>query len=799
MFLRFFKWVANRFRPAIGWLAFLVALGTVSIAAWGLMEARWMEGDELFARVALLGALGGAILAHTRGTARWSGLLLGIVGVLYVSNTLSQFLPPFLKGFGELWQGLVWLWTRTRYPGQIFATPTFTQWEESASRLMVLGQRLASWGSGLFQGEVQENPTAFLFISGLLLWASAAWLMWAIIRRGNPLQAVLPLSSVFGLSAYLSNTQSGFVLGFAACVAVLFPVTRLNYQEQEWERKAIEYSTEIRFDVWQIGIVFTLIVVALSILTPVIYVPRLLNNIWQVLSNPQQAFEEVMTRLFGGVEPGEAEIPAGAWRVGQGGGGTALPRSHLLGGTPNLSQQKVMAVCIDAAPPTREGPFQFWVGPRYYWRGATYDRFDGYRWFNSPSFTENLAPYEAIAPAAHAATKELAQRYLIETPHGSTLYAAQEPVFVDQSSRIRRRDIGDLVGLEGTSQDYVVTSRVSVATTEQLIATPAEYPEYIAQNYTVLRKDTSQRIRALANEITARSTTAYEKATAIEKYLRQFPYDLQVGYPPEEQDIVEYFLFDLQRGYCDYYASAFVILARAAGLPARLAIGYGMGTYDPASNCYQVTEINAHSWPEVYFSGYGWIPFEPTASFSRLERPQEMATRTTPISQVPDLPRRPWYVLVREWWREIQFQWTTYLWLGSILILLVGLGLFGRWRRRRARLSPAHGVALCFERMCHIGKRVGIAHQPQDTPAEYGERMVGALFDRVARWPWPDEQTSELAMRSAERVGDICWTYQEASYSAVPITQNERHQTEQQLRQLRWQLTWLRLISRRGG
>ena len=79
-------------------------------------------------------------------------------------------------------------------------------------------------------------------------------------------------------------------------------------------------------------------------------------------------------------------------------------------------------------------------------------------------------------------------------------------------------------------------------------------------------------------------------------------------------------MFDLKQGYCDYFATAMVVLARLNGIPARLAVGYTMGQFDPQRGDYRVTELNAHSWPELYFPGYGWIPFEPTSAQAVPER-----------------------------------------------------------------------------------------------------------------------------------------------------------------------------------
>lgn len=140
----------------------------------------------------------------------------------------------------------------------------------------------------------------------------------------------------------------------------------------------------------------------------------------------------------------------------------------------------------------------------------------------------------------------------------------------------------------------------------------------IDQKYTQLPESLPQRVRDLALSITASADNDYDKVKAIEQYLSSnFPYNLDVRTTPRNRDFVDYFLFDIQQGYCTYYASAMAILARCAGIPARYAEGYILPPA-PAiegSNLYTVTNMQAHAWAEIYFEGYGWLPFEATSPF----------------------------------------------------------------------------------------------------------------------------------------------------------------------------------------
>jgi transglutaminase-like putative cysteine protease len=141
------------------------------------------------------------------------------------------------------------------------------------------------------------------------------------------------------------------------------------------------------------------------------------------------------------------------------------------------------------------------------------------------------------------------------------------------------------------------------------------------------------RVRDLARQVTASGATAFDKAELLVQYLREtYPYNNKPDVSKRRSaDFVDSFLFEIQEGYCDYYSTAFVVMARSVGLPARWVKGYTSGV-DPAQidsaryagapddpngpGTYTVRNSDAHSWAEVYFEGYGWIPFEPTAGFS---------------------------------------------------------------------------------------------------------------------------------------------------------------------------------------
>jgi hypothetical protein len=242
-----------------------------------------------------------------------------------------------------------------------------------------------------------------------------------------------------------------------------------------------------------------------------------------------------------------------------------------------------------------------------------------------------------------------------------------------------------------------------------------------------LPDDVPLRVVYLAQDVAAAYDNPYDQARALEQFLRQYPYSLEVDLPPARVDPVEYFLFDLQRGYCDYYASSMVVMARALGLPARLAVGYLAQPPDEAG-VQTVRQINGHSWAEVYFAEYGWVEFEPTATFTS---PRDTAVTLNPANFAfevqppftdtytpppipPASPIRPF-----PWWR-------------LLVVGALAMGLVWLWRRqRRERAARADGVVWSYGRLQHNAQKIGLAVTSSQTPTEFSR----ALQDHLQQFP----------------------------------------------------------------
>jgi len=167
--------------------------------------------------------------------------------------------------------------------------------------------------------------------------------------------------------------------------------------------------------------------------------------------------------------------------------------------------------------------------------------------------------------------------------------------------------------------------------------------DWIHETYTTLPDEFPPRIREHALRITEGAVDNYYRADLLASYLRtEFTYTLTPGMPPSDRDFVDYFLFDSRVGYCTYFASAFVTMARSLGIPARYVEGFLVNGTPDEDGFIHVLNSMGHAWAEVYLEGYGWLRFDPTPPASTPDIPpadepdtQEEPPEYPPI-EIPD-------------------------------------------------------------------------------------------------------------------------------------------------------------------
>jgi hypothetical protein len=243
----------------------------------------------------------------------------------------------------------------------------------------------------------------------------------------------------------------------------------------------------------------------------------------------------------------------------------------------------------------------------------------------------------------------------------------------------------------------------------------------VRKQFLALPDSVPERVLALARDLTASEPTAYDRALAIQNYLRQFPYTLDISAPPAVHDVADYFLFDLKQGYCDYYATSMVVLARAAGLPARLVVGYANGSYDLERAKYIITENYAHSWVEIYFANIGWVEFEPTASQPVISYEVENKI-TTPMAETS-----PSGLSLGENFAPFLQRALKNVWLPVSLILICGFLWIGFDTLRLNRIDPSQTIQLLYKRLRRLARPVtGYASRNQTAHA-YASTLIEGL------------------------------------------------------------------------
>jgi len=322
------------------------------------------------------------------------------------------------------------------------------------------------------------------------------------------------------------------------------------------------------------------------------------------------------------------------------------------------------------------------------------------------------------------------------------LYGPGEPISVDRPYQVVERSPGDLVEINVRDQPrrYTVLGGVMDQDPNLLRSAGTDYPDdpRFTELYLRYPEDLPVELGEYANRITEGADTPYDQAVAIETALREIPYSLDVPAPPPDREVVSWFLNDLRQGYCDYFATAMVVLARLSGIPARLAIGYAGGKFDERTNRYVVTELQAHSWPELYFPGYGWVAFEPTPA-------RAVPARTEMASGIPPWERYGPQGLESSLGelralaatesatstRQAVVQWATFG-----LSIVLALQFATAWRRLttgspwfRAAGGP-DGTGEWYRALARWGARLGRAARPSDTPREYA-RALGEAAGRI--------------------------------------------------------------------
>ena len=264
-------------------------------------------------------------------------------------------------------------------------------------------------------------------------------------------------------------------------------------------------------------------------------------------------------------------------------------------------------------------------GPRQFagvkWRGVGLTSFDGKRWYNDNTEQVPLSPasfQRYVLPHwdgwQNRRPRPLRYRVLLSPISTDVLFMAAVPREVTGRLRAITLDQTDSLHYPGYSYSpvsYEALSDIGLPSPDDLRRASTDYPAEIRRIYLELPK-VDPRVAELARQVAASATNSYDRALAIETYLRD---NLTYSLDPtgiEPGDPIASFLFKAKAGYCEYFAATMALMLRTQGIPSRLVNGFQTGTYNRVGKDFIVRGRDAHSWVEAYFPLYGWIAFDPT-------------------------------------------------------------------------------------------------------------------------------------------------------------------------------------------
>jgi len=398
----------------------------------------------------------------------------------------------------------------------------------------------------------------------------------------------------------------------------------------------------------------------------------------------------------------KAGAPAGATRVGGFLGFSNRLDTALRGG---LGATVVMRVRADRPS---------------YWIGETFDRWDGANWSvtptpHSPQRLNENSPFilPGPAPIAGPTQTDLQTFYIVQPSPNLVFHAddAHEVWFPTHDLFVSDDDsIVSPIGL-GPGAIYTVQSYVDTPSPDQLRSAPSAdaVPASIDERDTKIPHP-YPRAEALAESVTARDGNTYDKVESLIAWIAKHTrYSTDIPPLAPGQDTVDEFLFGNRTGFCEQISTALAVMLRSIGIPAREAVGYVPGPYNPITDLYDVQASDAHAWVQVWFPGYGWQSFDPTAVVP-LANPSPGATLVHDATGA--LKRLPWIPI------------------GIVVTTASVLTVGARWRRRRPR-TWADKAARSIEA---AGRRAGRRRRPDETLTEYATAIDELAGDPSGTW-----------------------------------------------------------------
>jgi transglutaminase-like putative cysteine protease len=710
------------------------------------------------AELALLACTVVALVPYTQvfsGDELFVRLLVAAVASHLLAAVLRRRRAPFAVLVGVLVVGFVLVGTWAAFPDT-------TRWLlPSAQTVRALGDSLSSSLDRANQDAVPVPvEPGFVVVTFAATWLSAAVADRAAFRWWLVLQALVPALALFLVGAVLSpraadaRSAVGAAFLVAALLFVLCQRPLVAHHRLRWTWSAGGGPSGRRR---QSGVGLAL--VALVGVAAAVAVPAL---------------------------PGGDGDSVVDWRPDADGGGNRSTVTPLVDIRSRLvDQSNELIFTVEAAQPD-------------YWRLTALDVFDGRIWRSNGEFTGADGALEQ--PDDELVGREvLHQRFQLESLGQIWLPAAFRPITVEPGDVGVRFDeeSGTLIVDDDRDDSDGIEYAVDSAPPDQdpavLAAATDPVPPDVAQRYLALPDGSdpqetplAPQVVDLAQEVTAGAATPYEQALALQAFFLDgsFTYDLDVA-PGHGSGGIESFLED-RRGYCEQFAGTYAAMARAVGLPSRVAVGYQQGELDPTDpQRYLVRGADAHAWPEVWLTGVGWIRMEPTppdpddpvSATTSTTAPDPSSTTTAvppsggsaepePEAATPDLPAAAPRGPIEAVTEPLGGAALPLVLLVLVVAVVLGLGALGgsRVRRRRRQGPPGDRIHATWALLLHDLAAAGLLTSPSDTPFEVADRarplrlVEAEVLDELAQAEtaarWAPGGLDQHAGRGAEALAD---------------------------------------------
>ena len=767
---RFLKLV-KPITPSQGWLSFLLLLAMLAAVAYPVSEASWVDTPGLI-NVIIWSAAAGLLLAKVRAPApllHLAGLALGFIVVVWQVSSLIENEPP-------------------------------------VDQVRALWNRLDTWYEAARSGGINTDLLPFSLGILALGWILGYLSSWFVFRRSNVWVAVLlaGATSISSLSFLATRFESRFFL-FVLCALLLVVWMNMVQRHEGWRRSGLGFSRSSGWHTMHAAVWFGLLVVLVAAELPLNSARSgPLTEIWKLGRSPMRQMEDEFSRMFAGLPSRKdfdgrffgktlpfldkvsfdeevlfwARSDYPSYWVAQT-YSEYTPRGWIAGETSSLDVGQNTLTPEEGESLRRESMDQ---ALRHVY--STSDLLVGgaVSWASRDAVMEVLAPkqfkIDLLDSSDYSELPEDVRAIAVDLIEN--LYPLPQGEYVD--SYISKRLPSDLVLVSMTpgvgdagqppivkvrlerkepiapevaswkltkeiaeDEGYSMVSMVSVATDDELRGSGTEYSGFMRDHYLQLPADAPQRVHQLARDLTQDAETAFDKAIAVQDYLRgpDFTYSRRSETPPRDADGVDHFLFETRAGYSAYFASSMAVLLRSVGVPTRVAAGYAPGLYDRESGVTVVRDSDGHGWAQVFFPGYGWIDFEPTARFdvpvrtpyaaaadeiSGLAAGSDVEGRDIELDSSPeegDLP--PFLDDVEE--LAVDSSLISQRVVRSLLVAVgavvaLSLALAFIWNRGLYGITP---VERAYAKMSRLGTLAGIERGAHQTPAGYAATLGAAL------------------------------------------------------------------------